>query len=78
MTWLIEKILMQIKSRRKVLFTNIFLFTTSDVTIKNLGYTKINNVNPIYLIINKINGYNQESNRSKYLALVPTDQSKEV
>ena len=69
---------MQIKSRRKVLFTNIFLFTTSDVTIKNLGYTKINNVNPIYLIINKINGYNQESNRSKYLALVPTDQSKEV
>ena len=35
---------------------------------KNLSYIKINSVNPLYLIINKINGYIEESNGNKYLA----------
>ena len=39
---------------------------------------KINRVNPLYLFINKINGYFEEINGNKYLALVPTDESKEV
>ena len=37
---------------------------------------KINNVNPLYLIIYKINGYIKESNGNKYLMLFPTDESK--
>ena len=50
--------------------TKIFLFTTSK-------YVKTNSVNPIYLIINKVNGYIEKINGKKYLILVPTNESKE-
>ena len=33
--------------------------------------------NPVYLIINKTNGYFEEINKSKYLRLVPINVSKE-
>ena len=36
----------------------------------------INRLNPLYLIINKIN--EEEISGNKYLTLVPTDESKEV
>ena len=42
------------------------------MTVKAL----INNANPLYLIINKINWYIEESNENKYLTLVLTDESK--
>ena len=32
------------------------------MTIKDLSYATINSVNPLYLIINKINGHTRESN----------------
>ena len=38
---------------------------------------KINSVNPLYLVLNKMNGYFEEINRNKYLTLVPTNESKE-
>ena len=41
-------------------------------------YVKINGVNPLYLIIIKVNGYFKEINKNKYLALFPTDESKEI
>ena len=44
--------------------------------IKGLRYVKINSFNPLYFIIDKINEYCEESNENKYLALVPTDGSK--
>ena len=47
------------------------------VTIKDSKYIKINSVNPLYHIFSKINGYFKEINKSKYLALVPTNDSKE-
>ena len=47
------------------------------MTIKELKYVKVNSVNPLYLIINKVNGYFEEINKSKYLTLVPTNESKE-
>ena len=34
-------------------------------------------MNPLYLIFNKGNGYFEEINGSKYLMLVPTNESKE-
>ena len=40
------------------------------MTIKDSKYVKINSVNPLYLIINKVNGYLEEINKNKYLALV--------
>ena len=44
----------------------------------NLSSATVNNVNPLYLIINKINGYIEESNGNKYLALVSTYESKDT
>ena len=41
------------------------------MTVKILSYEAIISVNSIYLIIDKINGYIEESNRNKYLAVVP-------
>ena len=43
----------------------------------DLKYVKINSVNPLYLIINKVNGYFEEINGNKYLTLVPINESKE-
>ena len=47
------------------------------MTIKDSKYVKINSVNPLYLIINKVNGYFEEINKSRYLMLLPTNESKE-
>ena len=44
--------------------------------IKESKYVKINSVNPLYLIFNKVNEYFEEINGNKYLTLVPTDESK--
>ena len=38
---------------------------------------KTNCVNPSYLIINKLNGYVEESNENKYFTLVHTNESKD-
>ena len=43
------------------------------------NHLKINSVNLLYLIINKINVYIEENNNGdKYLTLGPTDESKEI
>ena len=47
------------------------------MTIKYSKYVKINSVNPLYLLINKVNEYFEENNENKYLMLVPTNESKE-
>ena len=47
------------------------------MAIKDLNYVKINNVNPLYLIFNKVNGYFEEINGNKYLTLVPLNKRKE-
>ena len=38
----------------------------------------MNCINPLYLIINKINEYIEKSNGDKYLTLVLTDEIKET
>ena len=48
------------------------------MTVKNLRYIKIKSVNLLYLIINKVSGYFEESNGNKYLTLAPTDESKDI
>ena len=47
------------------------------MAIKDSKYIKIDSVNPLYLIIKKVNGYFEEINRSKYLTLVPANEIKE-
>ena len=45
------------------------------MTIKE--YVKIYSVNRLYLISRHIKGYFEEINKSKYLTLIPTNESKE-
>ena len=47
------------------------------MTIEDSKYIKINIVNPLYLIFNKVNGYFENINGNKYLMLVSTNESKE-
>ena len=43
------------------------------MTIKDAKYVKINSVNPLDFIFNKVNGYYEEINGNRYLTLVPTN-----
>ena len=47
------------------------------MTIKDSKNVKISSLNPLYLIINKVNGYFEEVNGNKYLMLVPTNETRE-
>ena len=44
--------------------------------IKDSKFVKNNSINPLYLIINKVNGYYEEINGNKYLTLVRSNKSK--
>ena len=44
--------------------------------MKDSDYVKINSANPLYLIINKVDGYFEEINGNKYLTLVSADKKK--
>ena len=47
------------------------------MTIQRFKVREINSVNPLYLIINKVNEHFEEINKNKYLTLVPANESKE-
>ena len=58
-------------------YKNILIYYIAYVMIKNLKYIKVNSLNSLYLILNKMNGYFEEINGNEYLMLVPTNESKE-
>ena len=58
-------------------YKNFLIYYIGYVTIKDSKYVKINSVNLLYLIFRKVNGYFEEIKKSKYLPLVPTNESKE-
>ena len=55
----------------------VLIYYIANVTIKHSKYLKINSVNPLYLMFNKMNGYFEIFNENKYLTLVPPNESKE-
>ena len=55
-------------------YQNILIDYIGYVTIKE--YVNIYSVNPLYLIFKNVNGYYEEINKSKYLTLVLTNESK--
>ena len=61
------------KSQNKIILIYFILY----LPIKGLKHVKLNSVNPLYFIFSKINGYFEEINKSKYLTLAPTNESKE-
>ena len=48
------------------------------ITMKDFDYVKINSVNFLYLIIDKVDGYIEEKYGNKYLIFASTDKNKEV
>ena len=46
--------------------------------MKDSDYVKINSINSLHLIIDKVDGCIEEKNRNKYLTLVSTNKNKEV
>ena len=46
--------------------------------MKDFDYVKINSINSSYLITDKVDGYNEESNVNKYLILASTNKNKEM
>ena len=48
------------------------------MTIKDSKDVKIDSVNPLFLIINKVNEYFEEIDKNKHLTLVSTNGSKEA
>ena len=58
-------------------YKNILIYYIGYMTTKNSTYVKIYSVNPLYLIFSNVNEYFEKINKSKYLTLVPGDESKE-
>ena len=54
----------------------ILIYFIGYMMMKDSKYVKINSVNPLYVIFNKVNGYFEEINGNKFLTLVPTNESK--
>ena len=59
-------------------YKNIPIYYTAYVTIKDSKHVKINSVNPLDLMLNKINGYFEEFNGNNYITLVSTNKSKKM
>ena len=59
-------------------YKNIDIYYIGYITMKDSDYVKINSVNPLYLIIDKVDGYIEEKNGNKYLTLVSTDKNKKL
>ena len=59
-------------------YENIDIYYIEYITMKDFDYVKINSVNPLYLIIDKVDGFIEEKNGNKYLTLVSKDKNKEV
>ena len=47
-------------------YKNILIYYIGCATIKDSKCVKINSVNPLYLVINKVNGYFEEINGNNY------------
>ena len=57
-------------------YKNILIYYIGYVKIKDLKYIKIYSVNSLCFILKKVNGYFEEINGSKSLALVPTSEGE--
>ena len=58
-------------------YKDILSYYIGCVTIKDLEHVKVNSVYPLYLILNKLNGYFEEINGNEYLTLVPSNERME-
>ena len=57
-------------------YRNIDIYYIGYITRKD--HVNIHSVNPLYLIINEVDGFIEESTGNKYLIFASTDKNKEV
>ena len=58
---------------------DISIYYIEYITTKSISdYENITSVNPLYLIINDVDGYIEENDKNKYLSFASTDTNKEV
>ena len=69
--------MIQIISKHEKSYKNVLIYHIGYLTVKDLRYIKINSIDPLHLIINKINGYIEERNGNKYLTIVLNAESKD-
>ena len=55
-------------------YKDIDIYYIGYITVKDSDYVKINSVNPLYLMIGKVNGYIEGKNGSKYLVSNSADK----
>ena len=67
----------QIKIDKKS-YKNIIIYYIGYITTKTLNFVKMNSINPLYLIIKKIDRYIEDSNGNKYLTLVSANANKDI
>ena len=64
------------KNEQKII-QNIGIYRIGYITIKKIDdYENIHNVNPLYFIIDKADGYIEESNGNRYLTLFLQTKTK--
>ena len=60
-------------------YKNIGIYYIGYITMKSISDCEnINSVNPLYLIIDEVDGSIEESNGNKYLTFASTDKNKKV
>ena len=58
---------------------DISIYYIEYITTKSIGdYKNVTTVNPLYLIINDVDGYIDQNDKNKYLSFASTDNNKEV
>ena len=61
----------------KKFYNSINIYYIGYIIMKDSDYVKINNVNPLHLIIDEVNGQFEEENGNKYLILNSTKKTDE-
>ena len=59
-------------------YKNIDIYYIGYITMKVPDYVDIHNANRLYLNLDKVDGYIEESSGNKYLAFASTDKNKKV
>ena len=57
---------------------NIGIYYIGYITMKNFDHVKINSVNPLYIIINEVDGSISEKNAKIYLTFASSDKNKKT
>ena len=57
-------------------YENFDIYYVGYIILKDFDYVKIDSVNPLYLVIGKVDGYIEKKNGNKYLTLFSTDKNK--